>query len=120
MLYVCQKIIVSCFLDSDTQNDVRETFLAINQSDSGEITADELRNALPDLNEAEINDILFNSCQEYGNEDPNDSETSYRQTIKWSEFRVACSQIVQKESEEDNYEFDLYMQKVFGYLNVQN
>ena len=42
LLFICQKIIVSCFLDLDSQKDVSGAFLAINTSDSGEITYDEL------------------------------------------------------------------------------
>jgi len=39
---------VSCFLPPENQTLVREAFMAINTSDSGEITFEELRVALPD------------------------------------------------------------------------
>ena len=49
MMYICLRIISSCFLEPCTQVSIREAFLFINSSDSGEITKEELQAALPDL-----------------------------------------------------------------------
>jgi len=62
MLFICQKIIVSCFLEADCQTNVREAFLVINTSDSGEINAEELKIALPNLSDSEITEIISNRC----------------------------------------------------------
>jgi len=62
MLFICLRIITGCFLLPEEQQDVREAFLAINVSDSGEITKQELLMALPDLEEHDATLIINNAC----------------------------------------------------------
>jgi hypothetical protein len=67
--YICQRIVQSCFFEIENQKQIRETFLAINTSDSGEISFEELKAALPELSEDEIFNILLNVCQSVDIED---------------------------------------------------
>ena len=41
-MFICQRIIVSCFSESNNLSSVQEAFLIINKSDSGEISFKEL------------------------------------------------------------------------------
>ena len=86
-MFICLRIINSCLLDHDSHHDAREAFLTINQSDSGQITQEELMAALPDLTEEEAFSIISNACQETIPEtEAGSSINSVRETIKWSEF----------------------------------
>lgn len=124
MMYICHRIISSCFLDPSTQLSIREAFLHINSSDSGEITHQELQAALPDLISDEIDSIINNACQDKD-----------RSTIKWSEFQVACIPIINPTDSEmlvvdENPKaqdhctklklFNVYIHKVFAYLNIHH
>lgn len=75
LAFICDRIVASCFVDPESQLDVKESFLAINTSDSGEVTVHELAFALPALSQSEIEGIISNCCQESG-----------REAVKWSEF----------------------------------
>lgn len=55
---------MSCFLPPENQTLVREAFMAINSSDSGEISLEELSAALPDYSEDQVKEIIANVCQE--------------------------------------------------------
>ena len=67
---------MSCFFIPESQNEVRDAFLHINTSDSGEISKEELKNALDNqLSDQQVMKIIENCSQ-----DPE------RKTIKWSEF----------------------------------
>ena len=62
-LFICQRIIVSCFLQPQNQTFVREAFLAINTGDSGAINLDELKTSLPELTDYELDRIIHNVSQ---------------------------------------------------------
>ena len=53
-LFICQRIIISCFFVPESQSDIRDAFLHINKSDSGQINFEELKTALPDFSEEDI------------------------------------------------------------------
>lgn len=65
-------------------------FLAINKSDSGQITGAELKNAFPDLTDIEIDHIMNNVC--YGQK-TNPTLKSEQRGITWTEFLVAISDV---------------------------
>ena len=113
-MFICQRIIVSCFFVPENQSQVRDAFLHINSSDSGEITHKELAKAFPILSYHEIKAMIENCSH------------SHPDRIKWSEFQVACNPI--QNPHQSNLEkkpneialFTLFMHRVFGYLNVYN
>jgi hypothetical protein len=73
-MFICQRIIVSCFFVPENQSQVRDAFLHINTSDSGYVSRYELASAMPDLSQQEIDSIMDNCSH------------SCPGIIKWSEF----------------------------------
>ena len=63
-LFICQRIIMSCFFIPESQSEVRDAFLHINTSDSGEITFEELQAAMADLSKKDLLNIIENCCQD--------------------------------------------------------
>ena len=53
-MYICKRIILSCLTNPKCINDIKEAFLYINTSDTGKISFDELRTALPDTSDEEL------------------------------------------------------------------
>ena len=59
-LYICHIIIVTFLMDSD--HEMSNLFLKINQSDSGKISKVELQEIMPSLTDSEINKIIQSTC----------------------------------------------------------
>ena len=59
-MYICLRIINTCLIDESNHHDSREAFLTINSSDSGHISAEELKNAGLGLSDEEIYQMIEN------------------------------------------------------------
>lgn len=115
-MYICQLIITSCFIEQSEVNEMTDAFLKLNSDDSGLISRDQLEAVFGDQAES-----VFDSCS-----------ISCPYGISWTDFKVACSPAVNsldtmfshlEPSEEQLAEhriLEIFLQKVFGYLNILN